>query len=101
MMGAIIGDIVGSRFEFDNRPGGDFDLFTGGCGFTDDTICTVAVADALPKGIPFGDSLRSWCRRCPGPMGGYGGSFARWVRSDDPRPYNSFGSGSASGLLPA
>jgi len=95
MLGAIIGDIVGSRFEFNNHLSTDFELFTEKCGFTDDTICTIAVADALIKNIPFADSLHTWCRKYPFPKGCYGGNFARWVQSDNPQPYHSFGNGSA------
>lgn len=95
MIGAIIGDIVGSRFEFDNTDSLDFELFTAECSYTDDTICTVAIADAMMSGGEYGEALHEWCRRYPCPMGGYGGSFARWVASDSPRPYNSFGNGSA------
>jgi len=95
MLGAIIGDIVGSRFEFNNHRSTDFELFTEECDFTDDTICTIAVADALLKNIPFVDSLHHWCRKYLNPLGGYGGRFAHWVQSDNPQPYNSFGNGSA------
>jgi len=95
MLGAIIGDIVGSRFEFNNHLSTDFELFTADCGFTDDTICTIAIAEALIKNISFGDSLHAWCRKYPYPLGGYGGHFAGWVQSDNPQPYNSFGNGSA------
>ena len=75
MLGAIVGDIVGSRFEFNNTHRTDFELFTPECGFTDDTVCTVAVADALLRGVDFGPTLHSWCRRYPYPTGGYGGRF--------------------------
>ena len=95
MIGAIIGDIVGSRFEFDNTNDFDFELFAEDCAYTDDSICTVAVADAAMNGVAYGDVLHSWCRRYPNPMGGYGCSFAQWVASNNPRPYNSFGNGSA------
>lgn len=95
MFGAIIGDIVGSVYEFDNTKNLHFPLFSPGCSFTDDTICTVAVADAILRGVPFRDSLLSWCRRYPHPMGSYGGSFSRWLASDDPQPYNSWGNGAA------
>ena len=95
MLGAIIGDIVGSRFEFNPTNDYNFELFGHGCSFTDDTVCTIAVADALLKNKDFGESLHQWCRRFPNPMGGYGGSFRRWVMSDNPEPYNSFGNGSA------
>ena len=100
MLGAIIGDIVGSRFEFDPTNDYDFELFTDECGFTDDTICTVAVADALLKGRDFGESIHEWCNRYPHPMGGYGGRFAQWVHSENPQPYNSFGNGAAMRVSP-
>ena len=61
MLGAIIGDIVGSRFEFNNTRKRDFRMFTKECEFTDDTVCTVAVADAIAKGINYRDSLLNWC----------------------------------------
>lgn len=100
MIGAIIGDIVGSRFEFNNAKTTDFKLFTSECSFTDDTICTVAIADAILTGKSYRDSVHDWCRKYPHPMGGYGGSFARWVASDNPQPYNSFGNGSAMRVSP-
>jgi len=100
MLGAIIGDIVGSRFEFNNHLSTDFDLFTPECDFTDDTICTIAVADALLKDIPFAESLRYWCRKYPHPKGSYGGSFFCWLSSENPQPYNSFGNGSAMRVSP-
>ncbi|MGP1463569.1 ADP-ribosylglycohydrolase family protein [Tannerella sp.] len=100
MLGAIIGDIVGSRFEFNNTNQTNFKLFTPDCNFTDDTICTIAVADALLNGSDFGDTIHRWCRKYPYPTGGYGGSFARWVHSDIPKPYNSFGNGSAMRVSP-
>lgn len=100
MLGAIIGDIVGSRFEFNNTDKYNFKLFANGCSYTDDTICTVAVAEAIISGKSYTDRLHHWCRMFPHPMGGYGGSFARWVASDDPQPYNSFGNGSAMRVSP-
>lgn len=95
MLGAIIGDIVGSRWEFNPTNDYNFEWLSSKNGFTDDTICTVAVADALLKGKDFGESIHDWCRRYPHPMGGYGGRFAQWVRSDNPRPYGSYGNGAA------
>jgi ADP-ribosylglycohydrolase len=95
MLGAIIGDIVGSRFEFNPTNDYNFELFTKECSFTDDTICTIAVADALLKGRDYGESIHEWCRRYPNPMGGYGGRFRQWVMSNDPHPYGSYGNGSA------
>ena len=100
MLGAIIGDIVGSRWEFSPTNDYDFELFSEENDFTDDTICTVAVADALLKGRDFGQSIHDWCRRYPHPMGGYGCSFAGWVQSDNPQPYGSFGNGAAMRVSP-
>ena len=100
MLGAIIGDIVGSRWEFNPTNDYNFELFSDKNGFTDDTICTVAVADAILRDREFGESIHEWCRRYPHPMGGYGGRFAQWVRSDNPQPYNSFGNGAAMRVSP-
>lgn len=100
MLGAIIGDIVGSRFEFHNTDKYDFEMFTDESTFTDDTICTIAIADAITKGTDYRSSLLEWCRKYPNPKGAYGGSFARWIVSSDPQPYNSFGNGSAMRVSP-
>lgn len=100
MLGAIIGDIVGSRFEFNNTDKYNFELFTKECSFTDDTICTIAIADAIVKGRSYRDSVLEWCRKYPHPMGGYGASFARWIASNNPQPYNSFGNGAAMRVAP-
>ena len=107
MLGAIVGDIVGSRFEFNNTDKYDFELFTQESSYTDDTICTIAIADAINRrntrkdGDPcYAANLLRWCRKYPNPMGGYGGSFARWIQSEKPQPYNSFGNGSAMRVAP-
>lgn len=101
MLGAIIGDIVGSRWEFNPTNDYNFEWLSDENGFTDDTICTVAVADAiLHNSEDFGKYIHEWCRKYPHPMGGYGGSFAQWVRSDNPQPYNSWGNGSAMRVSP-
>ena len=100
MLGAIIGDIAGSKYEFNNTFDYDFEMFGGGCDFTDDTICTVAVADAILNGRSYQESLLDWCRRYPSPKGAYGGRFAGWIHSLDPQPYNSFGNGSAMRVSP-
>ena len=100
MLGAIIGDIVGSRWEFDPTNVYDFEWLSEENGFTDDTICTVAVADALLNERDFGESIHDWCNRYPDPMGGYGGRFAQWVQSENPQPYNSFGNGAAMRVSP-
>lgn len=95
MFGAIVGDIIGSRFEFSSAPQKGFELFTDECNFTDDTICTIAVADALIHKKDFKWTLHEWCRRYPHPMGEYGNRFYNWVRSDDPQPTGSYGNGAA------
>ena len=100
MLGAMIGDIVGSKYEFNNTFDYDFEMFGEGCDFTDDTICTVAIADAILNGRNYQESLLDWCRRYPSPKGAYGGRFAAWIRSLNPQPYNSFGNGSAMRVSP-
>jgi ADP-ribosylglycohydrolase len=101
MLGAIIGDIIGSRWEFHPTNDYNFELFSDKNSFTDDTICTIAVADAiLHNSNDYGKYIHEWCRRYPNPMGGYGGSFAQWVRSDNPKPYGSYGNGSAMRVSP-
>ena len=101
MLGAIIGDIVGSRWEFNPTNDYNFEWLSDENGFTDDTICTVAVADAiLHNSEDFGKYIHEWCNRYPNPMGSYGGRFAQWVRSNHPQPYNSFGNGSAMRVSP-
>lgn len=107
MIGAIIGDIVGSKFEFNNTFDYNFPLFDKGCNYTDDTICTIAIADAIlnaKNGMPtdrdFKLSLQYWCRKHPHPMGAYGASFANWVNSPTPQPYDSFGNGAAMRVSP-
>lgn len=100
MLGSIIGDIAGSRFEFNNHRSIDFDLFGYGCSYTDDSIMTLAVADAIINNKPFGETMRDFGRRFQYPMGGYGGRFAQWLNSDNPKPYDSFGNGAAMRVSP-
>ena len=100
MLGAIIGDIVGSDYEFDNTFDYNFPLFGTGSDFTDDTICTVAVADAILNSTDYQSAMRKWCRMYPHPKGEYGGFFMNWVFRPDPAPYNSFGNGSAMRVSP-
>ena len=95
MKGAIIGGIIGSRYVLDNTSDYDFELFGPGCDFTDSTICTVAVADAVLRDRGYAETMRAWCRRYPHPKGGYDSYFFDWVNRPDPYPYNSFGNGSA------
>lgn len=101
MIGAIIGDIVGSRFEWDNHRSKDFDLLTHKCFFTDDSVMSLAVCDALMRCKPDYSDLSEQAVRSmqgvgrPYPNCGYGGSFRRWIYSDNPQPYNSYGNGAA------
>lgn len=100
MLGAIVGDVIGSRFEFSNRLSTQFKLFAKECSFTDDTVCTIAVADAILNNLDFGQTLRRWCAKYPSPMGSYGTSFFQWLHSTKPLPYNSYGNGSAMRVSP-
>lgn len=108
MIGAFIGDIVGSTREFSGWKDWDFKLFPAGSSFTDDSIMTVAIGDALIDWKEFGGDLhtlfveimRNYGRRYPAPVGGYGSRFAEWLKCADPRPYNSCGNGSAMRVSP-
>jgi len=95
MLGAIIGDIVGSVYEFRNYRAKDFDpFFHPKAFFTDDTVCTIAVADALVNQRDPATSLRDWGRRY-WDNGGWGQRFALWIATDDMGPYDSLGNGAA------
>lgn len=101
MLGAIIGDIVGSVYEFDNYRAKDFDpLFHPRAAYTDDTVCTIAIADALINDRHAGESLKDWGTRY-WENGGWGGNFALWLRSSKLEPYNSYGNGAAMRVSPA
>lgn len=93
MIGAISGDIIGSVYEGAPPQPKEFPLFVPHSIFTDDTVLTVAVANAIREGMEFGASLRCWGRRYP--HAGYGGWFYGWLFRDNAPPYNSFGNGSA------
>ena len=104
MYGAILGDIIGSPFEFDR---GDktkeFDLFSKDCDFTDDSVMTIAVGEALlavgPEAVvkeiedAVASNMQDWGKRYP--HAGYGGSFRHWLKENNPKPYGSYGNGSA------
>lgn len=101
MLGAIIGDIVGSVYEFNNYRSKDFEpLFHRKAFFTDDTVCTVAVADALVNNRHPAEALKDWGTKY-WENGGWGRSFALWLGSDSLEPYNSFGNGAAMRVAPA
>ncbi len=95
MLGSILGDIIGSTYEFANTKDYNFDLFPAGSNYTDDSILTIAVADAIFNHNDYGKNIKKWARKYPNPKGAYGGSFSRWIREDNPKPYNSYGNGSA------
>lgn len=101
MLGAIIGDIVGSRFEWNNYKAKDFELFTDKCFFTDDSIMTLALCEALLNSGPDYLHLEENAISCmqaigrPYPKCGYGTKFHNWIYSDKPQPYASFGNGAA------
>ena len=99
MWGAIIGDIAGSMYEWDRIKTKEFPLFGPRCEYTDDSVCTAAVADILLEGSAPATTLQRWCRRHQGR--GYGGMFAHWIGSADPAPYGSFGNGAAMRVSPA
>lgn len=98
MLGAIIGDIVGSVFEWNNIKTTDFTLFNQNCTFTDDTVLTVATAKALMRGMDYVEVYQDFSRRYEGR--GYGGHFLSWIYAEDPQPYNSWGNGSAMRVSP-
>lgn len=93
MLGAIIGDICGSSYEFTPIKSYDFELITEDSTFTDDTILSLAVADSLINNINLPQNLAKYAHKYP--MRGYGGMFFDWICTDNLEPYNSFGNGSA------
>lgn len=93
LIGSICGDIIGSWYEFCSTKRQYFELFTDQSRFTDDTVCSIAVADALMNGNNFVQKLQYWCKKYP--RAGYGGNFNWWFRQENPQPYNSWGNGSA------
>ena len=100
MIGAIIGDIAGSTYEFSGCKETGIDLFPIASGFTDDSILTIATAEALLTDGDYQAAYRRFGRIYPHPMGGYGSRFMDWLRSDTPQPYNSYGNGSAMRVGP-
>ncbi|MCP5421142.1 MAG: ADP-ribosylglycohydrolase family protein [Gammaproteobacteria bacterium] len=98
MIGAIAGDIIGSVYEHHRLKTVIFPLFQAHSRFTDDSVLTVAVADALLHGQSYRDAVLIWGRRYPD--AGYGGKFTRWLDSENPEPYHSWGNGSAMRVSP-
>ena len=101
MLGAIIGDIVGSRFEWNNHRDKEFEFLTYKCFPTDDSIMSLAVAQAILVSKPDHSDLSKNAVECMQSVGrnypncGYGGSVHGWIFTDNPRPYNSYGNGAA------
>lgn len=94
MIGAVAGDIIGSVYEgAAPRAKDSFPLFVSGSTFTDDTVLTIAVANAVRESKEYAAAIREWGRRYPD--AGYGGWFRAWLFQDDAGPYNSYGNGSA------
>lgn len=100
MKGAIIGDIIGSIYEFDNYKGepNDFELFTLINYYTDDTICACGIAKSLlekskPSATDYAKNLWSFCNNYE--EASYGGNFRRWLKQNPPKPYGSYGNGAA------
>lgn len=100
-IGAIVGDVVGSVYEFNNHRSKDFPMFSKGCFATDDSIMTLGVAQALMDWTDGKGGLADLAVKNmqklgqPYPSCGFGGRFFRWMYSSDPKPYNSFGNGAA------
>ena len=101
MLGAIIGDIVGSRFEWNNNRSKEFEFLTYKCFPTDDSVMSLALAQAILVSKPDYSDLGKIAVECMQAVGrnypdcGYGGSFYKWMFSENPQPYNSFGNGAA------
>ena len=106
MIGAIVGDIVGSRFEFNNHRSKKFELFNDACFPTDDSVMTIAVMNALLESQDRPENLRENTIKSMKEIGrrypycGYGGRFCDWLFSDSSKPYNSYGNGAAMRVSP-
>ena len=98
LYGAIGGDMIGSCYEWHNVESKDFPLFSHWSRYTDDSVLTIATADALLHHLSYAEAYHKWGNHYP--HAGYGGSFQRWLFSPDPQPYNSWGNGSAMRISP-
>jgi ADP-ribosylglycohydrolase len=99
MLGALVGDIVGSVYEWSNHRSKDFPLFAARSTFTDDSVLTIALADTILKGGDFAVAMRRYGLLYP--HAGYGGMFRRWLGDPSMGPYHSFGNGAAMRISPA
>lgn len=93
MFGAIVGDVIGSYYEFYNCKSYDFQLFCEKSRFTDDTVLSFAIADAFMNKKDYATTLKEYAKRHP--LAGFGGSFIQWVDGESMLAYNSWGNGSA------
>ena len=98
LIGALAGDIIGSRFERYNIKSTEFDLFQRSSHFTDDTVLTIATAESILNKSSIVEAFQKYGRRYPN--AGYGGTFYRWIFEENPQPYNSWGNGSAMRVSP-
>ncbi len=98
MLGAIAGDIIGSPFEVENVKTRDFPLFSSASRFTDDTVLTLAVAEALLLGVDYASTYRRFALAYP--YAGYGGMFVQWASDPETGPYESYGNGAAMRVSP-
>lgn len=98
MLGAIAGDVIGSIYEHTRIKRTDIPLFHDFSRFTDDTVMTVAIADAILNSTDYAESMRSFGRRYP--KAGYGTAFIEWILAPESKPYNSWGNGSAMRVSP-
>lgn len=98
MIGSIAGDIIGSHFESDPTKIEDFPLFNDRCRFTDDTVLTVAIADAILRKGDYAAALRGYGQKYPDR--GYGSNFYCWMFNETAGPYSSWGNGSAMRVSP-
>ncbi len=98
MIGAIAGDIIGSIYEWDNIKTKQFDLFSPNCFFTDDSVLTIALADAILNDLDYAAVMKSYYQKYPD--AGYGGMFHRWAQSEESQPYSSWGNGAAMRISP-
>jgi ADP-ribosylglycohydrolase len=98
ILGAIAGDIIGSAYEFHNVKSLNFEMFREGTYFTDDSVLTIATMDALLNQSDYVEAYQYYGEMYP--HRGYGGRFKSWIYADNPKPYNSWGNGSAMRVSP-
>jgi len=98
MLGAIAGDIIGSVYEHQPTKEYNFRLYSPASCYTDDTVLTVAVADAVLHNQDYGETIKNYGRQYPN--AGYGGLFQQWLQRSDRQPYHSWGNGAAMRVSP-